>query len=93
MARSRRKNPGFPYCSGHMKPWKVQVNRRFRRKAKQMIHTNNFERVPLRLNEIETLWSSPSDGRIYAYSLVRAEKNPDERTEWLYDYWNTWRRK
>ncbi len=66
MSRSYRKNVfGTWYGYHSLKAWRTQENRRLRHNAKQLI--NNCEDydalvIPV-LNDYDTLWGSPNDGR------------------------------
>lgn len=83
MSRSYRKHPGFGLSSGKMSPWKRRVNRQFRRREKQVLHMENFESLPINLNEIEGLWASPCDGKIYWSNILHPLYRQLKAIEWM----------
>lgn len=66
MSRSYRKTPIFGItCSDSEKYEKRIINRKFRKKTKDMIQKGNYEKLPFNLNQIEDVWSMSKDGKYY----------------------------
>ena len=63
MARSRKKNPCYWYCSHTSKMDKRFDNRRFRRRCKQLIQRDQEEVEFPNLREISNQWAWTSDGK------------------------------
>lgn len=77
MARSRRKNPCFGWtCAESDKEWKVDANRRCRRKNKQLLSQlwyQGKEIVLLGIREVSDVWKSRKDGKQW----LNPKKNPE----------------
>jgi len=77
MTRSRRKNPCFGWtCAESDKEWKVDANRRWRRKNRQLLRQlwyQGQEIILLKLHEVSDMWNSRKDGKQW----VDPKKNPE----------------
>lgn len=72
MSRSYRKNVFGSWVNNHsMKGWRTQENRRLRHNAKQLINNcEDYDKlvIPI-LNDYDTLWGSPQDGRKHPWDV------------------------
>lgn len=71
MSRSRRK----PYTSvcGEREDGDAKrcANRRFRRRSKMHVKSENYDRLPNFLREVSDIWGFPSDGGNFYYPEER----------------------
>ena len=93
MSRSYRKNVFASFVSGGgMKAWRSQENRRLRHNAKQIINTcEDWDNliIPI-LNDYDTLWGSPNDGRKKPWSkpyLNQCEVDLEKWIRWSYRWY------
>ena len=72
MSRSKRKNPAGPMCrckSGTQKEFQSAENKRFRRRTRQFIKNQRYDKIPDRKlfgNE----WDSPRDGKFHMFEDI-----------------------
>src|SRR5262245_19416660 len=80
MSRSFRHVPVSTVTTGRNKPWKRRVNRSFRFRVKSLlarvVGCDVPEGLPTRLNEVETEYTSPGDGKRYFGRDLAFEGNP-----------------
>lgn len=67
MSRSKKKNPFTTICGGSNKADKSIANRKFRRLSSRMIHNQDFENLPVDLDEISDTWDFSTDGLAFYY--------------------------
>jgi hypothetical protein len=65
MSKSKRKTPIFGIAGGSEKQDKRLANRMFRRKAKVKIIAEDYENLPVRLDEVIDAWCMAKDGKTY----------------------------
>lgn len=65
MSRSKRKVKIFGNCGHSEKQDKRRANRAFRRKQRVAIHKEDFEKLPIDLEEVASIWSMSKDGKSY----------------------------
>lgn len=64
MTRSRKRFPGGTWCCCKSQKRGKQVsNRRFRRKEHQLIHQEDYHRLPLNPMELTSPWDLGGDGK------------------------------
>lgn len=93
MSRSYRKNVfGSWVNSRSMKEWRTQENRRLRHNAKQLINTcEDWDNliIPI-LNDYETLWGSPQDGRKRPWGVPLMNQCEWDSHKWKHSYTRYW---
>ena len=65
MSRSRKKTPIFGWCGKSEKKDKRFANRMFRRKEKVKIAMEQYEKLPIDMDEIMNVWAMSKDGKGY----------------------------
>jgi len=65
MSRSRKKTPIFGNAGGSEKKDKRLANRMFRRKEKVKIATEQYNDLPIKMDEVMNSWVMSKDGKSY----------------------------
>ena len=65
MSRSTRKTKIFGHAGKTEKQDKRHANRAFRRKQNSVIKTEEFDKLPLDVEEVAPIWSMSKDGKSY----------------------------
>jgi hypothetical protein len=74
MSRSRKKSPHFAPCKGSGDSDKFDkklAHRLFRRRTNTAIQQDNFDALPIKLDEVHSEWDFRSDGPKYYWRLAK----------------------
>ena len=73
MSRSKRKTKYFGNAGGSEKKDKRLANRMFRKLEKTKIAMQQFEKLPVYMNEVMNVWAMAKDGKSYWKNAVKKD--------------------